>query len=69
MHNPEEWLKEQERVAQLQEEKKKDIPFGYDYILEMLDEIAINLTPHTLFNSGVLLGRLIQIIIENKDEE
>ena len=69
MDNPEDWVKEQERMAQLKEEKKKDLPFGYDYIIEMLNEISINLTPHTLFNSGVMLGRLMQVIIANKDKE
>ena len=38
-------------------------------ILEMLNEISVSLTPHTLFNSGVMLGRLMQIIIANKNEE
>jgi len=59
------WIEERVRVEKL----KEDSPFGYDYILEILDGIARNLTPQTLFNSGVLLGRLIQVIIENKDEE
>jgi hypothetical protein len=68
LESSEAWLKEQERIRALQEEKEV-LPFGYDYILETLDGIAVNLNTHTLFQGGVLLGRLIQIITENKDKE
>ena len=61
-----EWEAEKDRAIKAKEEK---LPFGYDYILESLDGIACTMRPDTLFQGGVLLGRLIQVIIENKEEE
>jgi hypothetical protein len=69
MENPDKWKAELERVEELQEEKKKELPFGYDYILEILEEIACSMNPNTLFQNGVVLGTLIQVIIANKEKE
>ena len=67
MENPDKWREELQRVEELKEAEKAILPFGYDYILEMLEDISANLTTNTLFSSGVMLGRLIEIIKWNKE--
>jgi len=68
MEDPNKWLEEVERVKSLEEKEKIKLPFGYDFILESLNDIALRLTPETLFQSGVKLGLLIETIIMNKEE-
>lgn len=68
MENPDRWKAELERVEEMQE-RRKVRSFGYDYILEELENIAESVTPNTLFQSGVMMGSLIQVIIANKDKE
>jgi hypothetical protein len=68
MEDPNKWQEELNRFELLKEEEKNKLPFGYDYILENLENIASSISTNTLFQSGVLLGTLMQIIIENKEK-
>lgn len=69
MENPDKWKEELERVEQLKEAEKEILPFGYDYILAVLNDISANIRQDTLFVSGVMLGMLIEVIKANKDKE
>jgi len=69
LENPDKWKQELERVEQLQEADEVVLPFGYDYIIAVLENLSETLTVNTLFSSGVELGRLIEIIKANKGKE
>ncbi len=57
------WQKEKDR---LEESKKRVMPFGYMFLIEAINDIRDTMAIKDTFNSGVLLGQLLQIIIENK---
>jgi len=57
------WQKEKDR---LEESKKRVMSFGYMFLIEAINDIRDTMAIKDTFNSGVLLGQLLQIIIENK---